>query len=78
MKKLLMVGTTVAFMFTMGMVAFAANTGKTDGQMGPRAAGCAFVDADGDGICDNCGRYCINNAGEGRFGAGCPACCVNR
>lgn len=73
MKKLLMIGTAVAFMLTMGTAAFAANTGRTDGPVNPRAAECAFVDEDGDGICDNCGRYCLNDTGSGR-----SSCCGHR
>lgn len=77
MKKIRMIGTAVAFVLIMGMPAFAANAGYRDnGDRHWRT--CNYVDADGDGICDNAGEYCPNNAAATGNAAGRSSYCGNR
>lgn len=59
MKKFQMIGITVAFALLVSMPVFAANTRYCD-NVDYRGAACYYVDEDGDGICDNLGRYYDN------------------
>lgn len=82
MKKLLIIGTTITFILTMGTAAFAANVGKADVQMVSRSAGCVFVDANNDGYCDNgdshCGTcYYVDADGDGICDYGGKNCTNN-
>lgn len=69
MKKIVTI-LTMAFIFLVcGTTVIAAQSGrgKNSGQKGNSGCGKGYVDEDGDGICDNKGRF---GCGKGRFGCG--------
>ena len=80
-KKLLMGGVTAALALTV--LTTGALAGWHHGRSGGTGSGgnggagvcvntaCGYVDADGDGICDNYGQYAGTGNGGGHHGGGC-------
>lgn len=69
MRKLILAGSTVVMMAAMGMTAFAANTVSAPSAGPGSYAYCAYLDDDGDGICDNCANEQAHCGHEGHVGA---------